>query len=248
MARNSQSKIRRTKEKYGVDLSREIEIPKLEQFTTRKQFNDWKDKQRSFTNRHNLNYQYRKNQHGVVANKRQINEAVRDANLNIRKAKQIIKDAEKKPFISGGKVQGSQQQRMAQMGKPNAAGVNVPAPFKFDNINSKTRLNQRIADIKKRATPGFYKEKNKRMLNNYIELLEVSLNSDADELIALLRDVPPDDFYDMYLQFDEFDFNDYDSEGQVISSAEETQNNVYMMMDYVKKYYDGKLNFDMKQF
>src|SRR5690625_5942336 len=41
----------------GVDLEGEIPLPDLSEFQTRKEFNEWKELQSSFTNRANTEYQ-----------------------------------------------------------------------------------------------------------------------------------------------------------------------------------------------
>ena len=51
LVKNAKSKVRRVQKNYGIDLSKEIELPSLESFETRKQFNEWKQKQSSFLNR-----------------------------------------------------------------------------------------------------------------------------------------------------------------------------------------------------
>src|SRR5690625_5284905 len=56
----------------GVDLEGEIPLPDLSEFQTRKEFNEWKELQSSFTNRANTEYQFVKNEYGVVASKREI--------------------------------------------------------------------------------------------------------------------------------------------------------------------------------
>ena len=53
LVRNTKAKISRTKSKYGVNLSSEVNIPSLDKFSTRKEFNAWNNDQERFTNRGN---------------------------------------------------------------------------------------------------------------------------------------------------------------------------------------------------
>src|SRR5690625_7488212 len=57
LQRNTKAKINRVKKNYGVDLEGEIPLPDLSEFQTRKEFNEWKELQSSFTNRANTEYQ-----------------------------------------------------------------------------------------------------------------------------------------------------------------------------------------------
>lgn len=81
-----------------------------------------------------------------------------------------------------------------------------------------------------------------RMKENFIIALEGSFNSLADELIKKIKDVPADDFYEIYLQFDEFDFDYFDTEGQTVV-ADETE--VGQMLKYIEMYENGSINKDL---
>lgn len=248
LARNAKAKVKRTAKNYGVDLRSEIELPDIQNFKTRADFTNWKNKVESFTNRHNTAYQFKKNEYGVVASKKRLNKIARENKAIINKAKKLVSEAENKPFISGGKKQGTVGQQMKQMGKPNAAGVTVPPDFDFSKMKFDSSLKAYEERIEKRSNEKYYDERSARMKDNFIQILGLSFNSDADELIDKLKDIPPDDFYEMYLQFDEFDFDLYDSDGQLVQSDDEASNQVSQMLQYVKMYEQGNVNFDMKGF
>ena len=94
LARNAKAKVRRTFKNYGIDLTGEVDIPTLDDFKTRKQFNEWREKVESFTNRNNLNYQFVKNDFGVSASKKELNDIARDVKKAQRLADQKIKEIE----------------------------------------------------------------------------------------------------------------------------------------------------------
>lgn len=246
--RNSKAKIRRTAQNYGVDLSKEIQLPSIEDFKTREEFNEWKHKQKSFTSVANRNFQFRKNEFGVVASKKEIDEIERATKKAQRIAKQLAKQAVNKPFISGGKEQGTVGQRMLQMGKPNTAGIYVPKDFDFDKVRSRKQLLDKKKNMEERSSEKFFDKRMEQMKKNFIEILEKSLNTDADELIRRLQDVPAEDFYEMYLMFDEFDFALWDSDGIIFGNHEEAMSHVSKMLTYVDRYESGKLNMDLKGF
>ena len=152
LVRNSKAKIRRTSKNYGVDLSDEVELPSLDQFKTRKEFNEWKESVSNFTNRANTEYQFKKNEYGVVASKKEINQIERDTKRAQKIAEELQKKASEKPFISGGKEQGTVGQRMMQMGKPNTAGIYRPPDFNFDKIRSKKQLEEKKNTISELET------------------------------------------------------------------------------------------------
>lgn len=241
MVRNTKAKIRRTHKNYGVDLSDEIDIPSIENFKTRKEYNEWKEKVDSFTNRNNLNYQFKKNDYGVVASKKELNQIERATKQAQRVADELREKANKKPFISGGKEQGTVGQRMLQMGRPNTAGIYRPPDFDFDKIRSKKQLEEKKKNMEERSNPNFIDERAERLKQNYYETLEKFFNSDADDLIDRIKEIPADDFFELFLQFDEFQFD-------FLYTEEQSQNTLNKLMSVIEQYNDGKINMDLKGF
>lgn len=243
LMKNIKAKIKRTQKNYGVDLTGEVDIRPLSTFKSRKEFNKWKEEMLSFTNRGNLDYQFEKNRYGVVASKRELFKAKE----HTRKAQRIATDIQSKvrelPFISGGQVEGTVGQRMLQVKKPNAMGVYVPDDFEFDKYRSREYLEKRFKNLEKRADPNIFDVRTNQMLENFIEILELSFNSESDELIELLKDIPPQDFLEIYMQFDEFDFDLYDSDGQMVDADTGTIN---QMISNLEMYYRGEVNFDLR--
>lgn len=248
LANNAKAKINRTNKKYGVDLSGEIELKGIDSFKTRKEYNEWKAKAKSLTNRSNTKFQFVKNDYGVVASVQEIKQIKRNTKAAQRIADKMIKKAEKLPFISGGKEQGTVGQRMMQMKRPNAAGITRPSDFDFDKIRSRDYLETKKESADKRKSMDYYDKRMENMRNNFLDLLKLSLNSDADVLIEKLKLMPVDDFYEMYLMFDEFDFDMYDSEGIETMNEGEAERHVSKMLNNVDRYFEGKLNFDMRGF
>lgn len=245
MVQNTKAKIRRTLKNYGIDLSSEIPTPTLESFKSREQYNEWKEKANSFTNRANKNYQFVKNSFGVVASKKEIAEVQRNTKIAQRIADKLRKEANKKPFISGGKVQGTVGQRMLQMNRPDTAGISRPPNFFFDSMRSRGQFEKKKKNMEERSDEKFFDKRMETMKENFINMLEQSFNSDANNLVEKLRSVPAEDFYEMYLMFDEFDFdmfytNDY--------SGDTHDNQINQMETYVDRYNNGNINLDLKGF
>lgn len=245
MVRNTKAKVRRTIKNYGIDLSNKIDVPDIESFSTRKEFNEWKNKQSSFTNRANLHYQFKKNQYDVVATKKEII----DVERNTKKAQEIadkyINEAKDKPYFVGGKREGTVGQQMMQMGKPNAGGITRPKDFDFSKVKTRKDLEVKFESMEKRAYPEYYDWRKEQMKMNFMKMLEKSFNSDADELIDELANIPPDDFYEIYLMFGEFEFTYYPVEGVDDGGK---LNDVNKMLSYLERYREGKIDLDMKNY
>lgn len=245
LERNTKSKIRRVKKKYGVDLTGEISLPNIDDFKTRKDYNEWKEKQAKFTSRGNMKYQFRKNDYGVVASKSEIFKTEMNTKIAQRHAEQLQKEAFNKPFIAGGKVQGTQGQQMLQMAKPSVGGVSVPPSFDFDKIRTKEHYEKKSKAMEKRANPENYDKRKQLMKTNFLNILALSFNSEAQRLINEIEQIPADDFLEMYNMFAEFDFDRYDSDGQDVNADAGT---IAQMLTYVEQYKKKQINFDLKGF
>jgi len=226
-------------------LSNETELPDIESFGSRSEYNKWKEKQQSFTNRANTKYQFKKNVYDVVASKKRLREIEKATKEAQRLAIHMTENATNKPFISGGKEQGTVGQRMLQMGKPNLAGITIPKDFDFNKVRNQQRLNQIEENMGKRSDPKHFDKRMETMKQNFMDILGFSYNSDADELIEKIRGIPTDDFYEMYLMFDEFDFDLYSSEN---ISAVTDENNIDKMLSYITRYYRGDIDGKLKGF
>jgi hypothetical protein len=247
LAKNTKAKIARTNKNYGIDLSSEINLPdSIENFSNRSEFNQWKERQASFTNRANTHFQFKKNEFDVVATKKQLNEIERKTKEAQRLSDQFNQKVDKQPFTSGGKEQGTVAEERWKLGKPLGAGIRRPLDFDFDRIKSQRELENKLKSSEKRADPIYYNKRMEIMQRNFIENIRQSLNSDGDELVKKLELIPPDDFYEMYLMFDEFDFALWDSEGILFGNHEEAMQHVSQMLSYVERYEQKKINFDLK--
>jgi hypothetical protein len=248
LKQNAQAKVRRVANKFGKNISGDIHVPKdLNDFSSKDEFKEWKQSVKDFTSRSNTDYQFVKNKHGVVASKSEIKDIAEKTKIGNEITERINKEMEKKPFISNGKVVGTVGERRLMTAKPDTGGINKMADFDFEKVTDEKHLKHKRDMATKRADESYYEFRMEKMKENYLEQVSLSLNSDADELVELMRGIPADDFYEMYNMFDEMDFAEYDSEGQYIGS-DEPSNHIAKIRSYVDRYYKGKLDMDYKDF
>lgn len=244
---NVKNKLARIQKKYGVDESELIYIPDKKDFSSVKEFNEWTKDMKWFTSRTNKRFQYEKNEHGVVANKQELYDAKTFTDVSRKITEKINKEIEKKPFISNNVIRGTVKERRQMMAKPDTGGINQLNEFDFSKITSRRQFERKLERAEERADERYYEKRMETMKQNYINQVAMSFNSDADELVELMKGIPADDFYEMYNMFDEMDFAEYDSEGQYIG-ADEPSNHVSKLKSYVNRYYEKKLDFDLKGF
>ncbi|AYJ76458.1 putative terminal protein [Bacillus phage BSP2] len=247
LVKNTKAKIARTKKKYGVDLTAEIDIPELDSFETRAQFNKWKEQASSFTNRANMRYQFEKNAYGVVASKAKIAEIERNTKEVQRLVDEKIKAMKDKEYYAGGKPQGTIEQRIAMTSPAHVTGINRPHDFDFSKVRTYSRLRTLEESMEMRTDPQYYEKKMIQLQLNFIKSVEGSFNSfdAADELIEELKKIPPDDFYELFLRISEISFEEFDSEGNTVENVE---GNVYKILSYLEQYRRGDFDLSLKGF
>lgn len=245
LVRNANRKRRRTFKKYGVDLSDEITLPSLESFSTRDEFNLKKEEIKSFTNRSNLKYQFVKNKHEVVASKREIREATQTTKQAQAQADRQMKEIADKPVTRRGKPYSTVGEQARHFTQPDTTGIYRPQDFEFEDVRSRDRLEQIQSRNEKRLDPNYYSEREDRMKDNFIKKLEGSFNSDADDIVEKIEKMPSTDFYDMWLQIEEIDFDQYDSDGEHVTA---TEGDLEQIRTHLDEYFDGGKDNDLQSF
>lgn len=246
MARNTKAKIARTKKNYGVELDAKISVPKLDEFKSRKEYNEWKENAQRFTNRYTKEFQFVKNDYGVVTNKQRIydiQKATEKAQIVADKKNQKVATEK---FYSSGKEEGTVGQQMKQMKSPNAPGISRPDDFDFKKVRNPSRLNEIEDSMKKRANPETFDKRTLKMKITFERELEETFNSDAQELLELIEDIPLDDFYYLYLKNREFDFQLFYIPDGI--EDESSLKDLRAMERIVRNYWEGKENMDLKGF
>lgn len=222
LSKNAKAKIKRIEKNYGdkvvivgedgepkeVKTNELFDLPSIEEFSSRKKFNEWVDKQQHFIN--SGNYKFSRNDWETVASKNVIHKLERENKISQRMARRKIEELENKEIMNKqGETIATVGQRLEMMKEP-VTGVTVPADFDFSKIRGNKYLLKKAESIRKRVDPEHYDKREQRMMENYIGMLKDFFNSDADKYIKELSKLTPHEFFDMYLTYlHEMDFDIY---------------------------------------
>lgn len=253
LVNNTRAKIRRVKKTHNIDLSEQINIPDLQDFSKRKDFNAFKSEMERFTNRGTQEYQFVKNRYGVSASKRELARAKEATDKAQMRAREEIERVRKNPLYRKGKqTQYTVDTNIMMVGEGEATGVHVPVDFDFDKINTRKRLLDRLDSVEAKSDDGYYDERKEQMKENYIELLQKGLNSYADEVVEEIKKMSGEGFYQMWLQVGEIDFNLYssdpDANRELMDEIEGHMNSVMSAINSFKSEYGNDGNEDLKGF
>lgn len=240
LKKNTQAKIRRARQNYGIDLSNQVSTPSLDSFTTRKEFNKWKRQQQSFTNPSNLDYQFKKNKQGVVASKKEIQEAERRTRRAQEIADNVKKQTEGKPFISGGKQKSTYGKQQQMLGKPNYGGIVKPSDFNFEKFETRRGFELASQSMANRSSVPELEQRMHTMKENYIKKLEEDFNSDSKEVVDRVKKMPAKDYYEMTLMYDEMQFD--------TPYTEDSPEFLGRINKYLDQYDRGKVDLDLEIF
>lgn len=262
LVQNARAKQRRVEKKYGVESAPDTDLPEkysrldrdfIRTFGERDEFNKWKAGMESYTDRSNREQQYVKGKYGVVTTKADI-DSIQAKTTQAQTQAQTQIDAKKDiPFTSRGEDYGTVGERAGHMGEGDIMEVYVPDDFDIDKVRNKQRLDDIRESMERRSAPEYFDERQEKMKENFIQELYDSFHSDADELVKELDQVSAKDFYDMYVRFDEFDFDMFyppDAVDEVHESQIMGQqlDDINQMLSYVKGYKEGKFNTDLAGF
>lgn len=174
-----------------------------------------------------------KNPFGTVATKKELMEMKRKTKIAQDRAKKLISGQIDKPWIFKNEVRATQGQRLQMMAADDVGGVTVPPDFDFNKMRTQRQFQERMEAIDNRTDPDYYDKKMERMQLNFMDILSLSFGSEADELLILLNELTPKEFWEVYNMFGEFDFADYDSDGQDIRSNVDT---LHRMENYTEAF------------
>lgn len=250
MVRTSQNKIKRIKATHGRDVSGEIKLPKMDQISSRKEFNEIKEHLQGFTKRSNQQYSYMKNERGVSASRREINELKRNTKQAQKIADKIKSEIEHLPYYTANsdKPSGTVGQQMLKVMRPEI-GIFRPKDFNFDKIGTSSYLREKIESMRERSDPDYFDKRKVALKQNIILKLQRSFNSDADDLVDRIIEIDPDTLYELYLQHEEFQFAyRYTQEYSYSGNGDDVNEDVERLETILDKYDDGEISMDLKGF
>jgi hypothetical protein len=261
LVKNAKSKMRNIKKNFGervtvleessngelTPVTKRVEdlvnIPKLSDLNTWDQFHDTVEKLSSFTNRNNTKFQFKKNQHDVVASKNLLNKAEMLKNRAERIAKKERAKTENKEVLGAEGATVGERARM--VARPNKLGY-APITFNFNDLRNVDRLKDKFNSLENKSNPHYFDRRKKQFQENWLDSLAGSFNSAADELLDKMKQLNPDDFYELYQILERYmDIDLYDSEGQMVSANEDT---LRKLEHHIDSFLSGNISLDMKSF
>lgn len=223
LRRNYRAKLNRVRKSTGFTLDKAddwlgVEIPSLKDlksgnaFKSRKEFNDWKKQIEDVNKRTFTPLQIEENKKGLRYPKivqQRGRQATKKAQEHVDEM--IDQYSDLPVFADGGEI-GTVDQRQLMLGDKESYGLYKPEDFDIDNFVNPKSVEKNISKNEERQTQEYYDQRMERMRDNFISMFDDVDDEEYQKIVARLKEIPPDDFYEMYLMISEMDFEDWDSE------------------------------------
>lgn len=202
LTKNAKAKSKRIEKQFDINVG--IDFKKVSDFTSRAEVNAYKKQLESFTNRHNLNYQYVKNKHGQVFTKKEVNEIIREEKRINRRKVEERKKYEKKAFKSAGKPTGITVEQRREVMRDDRYSNTEPVDFKrlLNNVRDQGEFKEFLKNVEKAYTGDFIRKRNELYRENYKKALFNVFGMDASTIISHVENIALGSFMDMYYEED----------------------------------------------
>ena len=255
LKRNYRSKINRIRKTTGfslddIDSWLGVEIPSIKDlrsgkaFSSRKEYNNWKQQMNSITKRSFTPLKIETNSRGM-----------RYPRIVSTKGKSVTKKAQKQvdemvgefsdlPVYSDGEIIGKASDRQLALSDREAFGLYKPEDFDIENYSNPKSVEKNISRNEERQQQSYYDERMEQMRENFISMFSDTDDEDNEEIIDRIRKINPRDFYEMYLMIPEMAFEDWDSDTGSYISGDKSPSEVIGY--YLDLYESGKLDLTLK--
>lgn len=182
------------------DIRSKLNLPSIESFKSKKDFDEWMYEQRKFTSGRSPHAKFFKNDKGVV-----FTDYAKLVLQNAENKAEKVRVRELKKLEAAGLSQKLEQHEI-MMARPSFSEMRK-IKVDFNMLWNKGDIERKLIGLIVKGSPEDYREKRERMQENFIDLIHRSFNSDGHDLAEMIGKLSPDEFYALYLTND-WDFDD----------------------------------------
>lgn len=202
------ARIKRANKKKGIDYTDMITVEKPNYFRglSMKEKRAEIKKFEKVLDKRNKDFIFRKNEHGVDI-PLSLLDRIMKAEQQLKIKKRLLDDKNKQtPYMQGGKDTGMSVYQFALMSKGQQSSATSIHKYDVNKARDLRDIKRAVEAREKRLNPKWVEQQQVNLRENFITALSERFNSDADEVIALIKQVPFDDWEELYNMFDEIDF------------------------------------------
>lgn len=204
-------------------------------FKTRKDFNAFKQTVEEVTSRSFKPLQTETNARGIKYPRIMFNIGLKHADNAKKEAQRQVDKIKDLPIFIDGEERGTVADREIARPDSDAYGIYTPSDFDIDNFTTPEAVEKRIAKDKERSDPEYFDMRKAQMQDNFISIFEgQDPNEVPIEIVQMLRDMTPDEFYEFYWMFPDISFEDFDSESGQGFRANAVEELLYQLANFTE--------------
>ena len=115
------------------------------------------------------------------------------------------------PIFIDGEERGTVADREIASPDSESFGIYSPSDFDIDNFTTPEAVERRIEKDKERSEPEYFDRRKEQMQDNFMSIFD-GHDGVPLEIVKLLEQMTPDEFYEFYWMFPDMSFEDFDSE------------------------------------
>ena len=187
---------------YKIDKS--MNVKSIDDFETRKDFNDYIKKAHVFTS--SPSNIYRKNRYGVVGSQEMLNEIKNELQKVNQQRKEKWNEIKNLDFKSRGEKTGTSIKQRQLMGDDR---FNVYQPLKFDFKNVKTRneLEQKLESLRYKQTDEYYDKRRQVLKDNLIKAIDENWGANGKDAKDYIQSLSNEEVEQKFISEDVFHFD-----------------------------------------
>ena len=185
----------------GVDIYKPI--IKANDFTSRKQLNEYLQEARVYTR--GYAYKYKQNVYGTVASNRELAQAKRLAQAVSRERQKRFKEIAPNEFKSRGKGIGSSIMQRKLMGD-DRYDMYDPVRVNFGSLRNREQFENRVSSLIKQLEPDYIDKKNAQLKENILKAMRKNWGKAGRKARKYVKSLTPDEVLKQFMSEDIFDF------------------------------------------
>lgn len=189
-------------ENFGIDIYKPI--IKANDFTSRKQVNEYLDEARRYTR--GYAYKYKQNTYGTVVSNIELARAKRLAEAVSRERLKRFMEIAPKEFKSRGKGIGSSIMQRKLMGDDRFSMYD-PVKVNFASLRSRSQFENRVESLIKQLDPEYLSSKNKQLKDNIIKAMQENWGKEGKKSIDFIKAMSPEAVVKEFMSEDVFSFS-----------------------------------------
>lgn len=196
--------IRKNNRLQSYNVNKSMNLKTIGDFKSRKEFNNYIDKAKTFTTS-DAN-KYHRNKYGVVTNQATLNEIKKELQKVNNQRKEKWNEIKNLAFKSRGEETGTNIRQRQLMGD-DRFNVYQPLKFNFQSVKNEKDLQERLESLKYKQTKEYYDKRQQILKDNLIKAIDENWGENGKDAKEYIKNLTPEEVEKNFISEDVFHFD-----------------------------------------